>query len=103
MRNVQLKRGAHRREQSPTQGINKGAGKMNVQEYALLIAVATPALVLLGINLALYMNGERDTLLLPWTRPFPSTGFQGMPAAAPEATASKTDAQADAQPMRLAA
>jgi len=43
-----------------------------IQEYALLIAVATPALVIAGIQFSLFMAGERGTLLLPELRRFPS-------------------------------
>jgi hypothetical protein len=35
------------------------------QEYALLIAVAIPCLAIVGINVYLWGNGERGTLLLP--------------------------------------
>jgi len=43
-----------------------------IQEYALLIAVATPVLVIVGIQVWLFMTGERGTLLLPSLRRFPS-------------------------------
>ena len=35
------------------------------QEYALLVVVAIPILALVGINVYLWWNGERGTLLLP--------------------------------------
>jgi hypothetical protein len=41
-------------------------------EYMLLIAVATPVVALAGMNLWLYLAGERDTLLLPVVRAFPA-------------------------------
>lgn len=37
-------------------------------EYALLIAVAIPILVLGGLNAFLWLGGERGTLLLPCAR-----------------------------------
>jgi hypothetical protein len=43
-----------------------------IQEYSLLIAVATPAMVIVGIQIWLFVTGERGTLLLPSLRPFPS-------------------------------
>ena len=43
-----------------------------IQEYALLIAVATPVSVIVGIQVWLFMTGERGTLLLPSLRRFPS-------------------------------
>jgi hypothetical protein len=36
-----------------------------INDFALLIAVATPLAVLLGMNLFLVMEGERGTLMLP--------------------------------------
>ena len=43
-----------------------------IQEYALLIAVATPVAVIVAIQVWLFMTGERGTLLLPSLRRFPS-------------------------------
>jgi hypothetical protein len=34
-------------------------------EYALLIAIALPVIVVVALNAWLALNGERDTLLLP--------------------------------------
>ena len=42
------------------------------QEYALLIGVATPVAVIVGIQVWLFMKGERGTLLLPSSPPFAS-------------------------------
>ena len=36
-----------------------------IENYALLFAVAAPALTLAAMNLALALGGERGTLLLP--------------------------------------
>jgi len=42
------------------------------QEYGLLIAVATPVLVVVGMQVFLFIAGERGTLLLPSLKPFES-------------------------------
>lgn len=42
-----------------------------IHEYALLIAVATPFIVVVGINGFLAFAGELETLLLPVPRPYP--------------------------------
>ena len=42
------------------------------QEYALLIGVATPVLVVVAIQAWLYFMGERGTLLLPSLGRYPS-------------------------------
>ena len=42
------------------------------QEYALLIGVATPVLVVVAIQACLYFMGERGTLLLPSMGRYPS-------------------------------
>ena len=36
-----------------------------IQDYALLVAIALPVLIIVGINLFLVMGGERGTLLVP--------------------------------------
>ena len=36
-------------------------------EYALLVAVAVPVLAIVGLNVFLWMGGERGTLLMPTT------------------------------------
>ena len=53
------------------------------EEYALLIAVALPAGIVAGMNLLLYLAGERGTLLLPGVHAFPPVDIE--PPAAPEA------------------
>lgn len=46
---------------------------MNVfAEFAPLLAAAAPVLMIAVINVCLALQGERDTLLLPWLRSFPS-------------------------------
>ena len=42
-----------------------------LEEYALLIAVALPATIVVAINVYLVLAGERGTLLLPSDGPFP--------------------------------
>ncbi len=37
-------------------------------EYALLVAVAVPVLAIAGLNLFLWIGGERGTLMLPTTQ-----------------------------------
>ena len=44
-------------------------------EYALLIAVATPVVAIVGIQAYLFLNGERDTLLLPGVGDYPAVAF----------------------------
>lgn len=51
-----------------------------INEYALLVAVALPVVVIAGIQVALYLAGERETLLMPGFTRYPS-----IPAAAPRA------------------
>jgi hypothetical protein len=42
-----------------------------IHEYALLFAVAVPLLAVIGLNLFLYLGGERGAGLFPSSRPFP--------------------------------
>jgi hypothetical protein len=41
-----------------------------LENYAQLLAIATPVLTLAGMNLLLALGGERGTLLLPSAAPF---------------------------------
>ena len=45
---------------------------MSVNQYALLIAVALPVAVIVGIQIYLFICGERGTLLLPGLDSYPS-------------------------------
>lgn len=45
---------------------------MYTHEYALLAVVATPFLVIVGLNVYLWWGGERGTLLMPSSRNLPS-------------------------------
>ena len=51
-----------------------------INEYGLLIAVATPVGAIACINLLLAFAGERGTLLFPSLRPYPSV-LEQAPAA----------------------
>ena len=42
------------------------------QEYALLFAVAIPFLVIVGLNIYLWWEGESGTMLLPSLKGFPA-------------------------------
>ncbi|HXN16433.1 MAG TPA: hypothetical protein VN878_08640 [Usitatibacter sp.] len=46
-----------------------------VHEYALLVAVALPVLIILGMQVFLFRGGERGTLLLPGFKAFPTVGL----------------------------
>ena len=52
-----------------------------VNEYALLFAVALPVVAIVGIQVYLFVCGERDTLLVPGVSRYPSIEY-GKPAAA---------------------
>ena len=43
-----------------------------INEYALLFAVALPVVVIVGMQVALYVAGERSTLLFPGMATYPS-------------------------------
>ena len=47
-----------------------------LNEYGLLIAVATPVVVILAMNVLLALSGERGTLLLPSSGDMPSVAVQ---------------------------
>lgn len=51
-----------------------------IQQAALLVAVATPVIVVLGINLFLAFFGERGTLLLPRRGGYPRIDIETLPA-----------------------
>ena len=75
---------------------------MNViQEFAQLAAVAAPVVVIAAINLALYLAGERGTLLLPDRSAFPAVAFETVPTAmAPAASVAEAEFEEE---MRIAA
>jgi hypothetical protein len=43
-----------------------------MNEYGLLVAVALPVLAIVGIQVFLFIGGERDTLLIPGLDRYPS-------------------------------
>ena len=43
-----------------------------IHEYALLVAVALPVVVIVGVQVFLFVSGERGTLLLPGLSRFPT-------------------------------
>jgi hypothetical protein len=43
-----------------------------MNEYGLLVAVALPVLAIVGIQVFLFIGGERGTLLLPGVNRYPS-------------------------------
>ena len=67
------------------------------QEYALLIAIAVPVWVIVLVNIALYLTGERGTLLLPWVHDFPPVLVEPPEAQPVEAAALPEPAQAPAE------
>jgi hypothetical protein len=56
----------------------KAMGYFN--EYALLIAAAVPVLVIVGMQVFLFVKGERGTLLLPGISRYPSIVIAEDPA-----------------------
>ncbi|MBL0141960.1 MAG: hypothetical protein IPP91_07755 [Betaproteobacteria bacterium] len=57
-----------------------------IENYAQLFAIASPILMLAGMNLFLALGGERGTLLLPSAGPFEMT--RRAANTVPQATAS---------------
>ena len=53
-----------------------------VNEYALLFAVALPVVAIVGIQVYLFVCGERDTLLVPGVSRYPSIEYNRETAAA---------------------
>ena len=47
-----------------------------INEYALLFAVALPVVAIVGIQVFLFVSGERGTLLVPGLNRYPSIDFQ---------------------------
>lgn len=46
-----------------------------VNEYALLFAVALPVVAIVGIQVYLFVSGERGTLLVPGLNRYPSIEY----------------------------
>jgi len=51
-----------------------------INEYALLFAVAMPVVAIVGIQVFLFVSGERGTLLIPGLNRYPSIDFQSKSA-----------------------
>jgi hypothetical protein len=55
-----------------------------INEYALLVAVSLPVVVIVGMQVALFIAGERGTGLLPGFAKYPSIAIKAAePAAVP--------------------
>ena len=65
-------------------------------EYGLLVAVSLPIVAIVGIQLFLYVSGERGTLLVPGLGGFPSIDLAKVEAVAmkPETMPATTSAVA---------
>lgn len=72
-------------------------------EYALLIAIALPVVVIVLIDLALALTGERGTLLLPSLGPFPSVPMPEIDEVPQQAQALEVEVVAHVEEERLAA
>ena len=73
------------------------------QEYSLLIAVAIPVVVLLAMNVALWISGERDTLMMPGFMSFPSSPIEPAATDVSPATEGVATAAAANDEERIAA
>ncbi|HTS84488.1 MAG TPA: hypothetical protein VMG61_05235 [Usitatibacter sp.] len=71
--------------------------------YGLLVAVSAPVSVVLGMNVWLYLRGERGTLLLPTSEGWPSLRLEAAAAVEPAPAAAPASAAANDEPYRLAA
>lgn len=78
---------------------------MTFQEFALLFAVATPVVVLVGMNAYLWLSGENETLLLPSLKSYPSidTTPRAIDETPAETGAIATEAAANEEEERMAA
>ncbi len=50
-----------------------------LHEVALIAALASPMLVIAAVNAALYLAGERGTLLFPDRSAFPALALESLP------------------------
>lgn len=69
--------------------------------YALLVVVSTPVSIVMGMNVWLYLEGERGTLVLPLLADWPSVprvAAVSAPVAVPTGAPAAND-----EPYRLAA
>ena len=70
-----------------------------LNEYALLIAIATPVIAIVAVQAALFVAGERDTLLLPGFRGYPSVALAKRTAIVVTFGARKPAAKPSNEPM----
>ncbi|HUL56942.1 MAG TPA: hypothetical protein VLT60_08080 [Usitatibacter sp.] len=70
--------------------------------YGLLVAVSAPVSILAGMNVWLYLRGERGTLLLPALGGWPAVPLAAA-AAEPAPVAAPGSPAANDEPYRLAA
>jgi hypothetical protein len=59
-------------------------------EYGLLVAVALPVVAIVGLQVFLFMTGERGAGLRPGTSRYPSIDIAKVAEAAPKQTMSET-------------
>ena len=78
-------------------------------DYALLFAVSLPVVAIVGLQMYLFVSGERGTLLLPSLKPYPSIDLQKIGSvAAPktivvaESVANTAEASNDAEERQAA-
>ena len=74
---------------------------MYMHEIALLVAVLTPATVVVGIDVYLAFHGETETLLLPRILAYPLQPLERQPI--PEPAVAAPVAEPDDEPLRKAA
>jgi len=71
-------------------------------EYALLFAIAVPVLAVIGLNLFLYVGGERGAGLFPSSRPFPVAALTSVEPARALPVAPALEAANDESESRVA-
>ena len=69
-----------------------------VNEYALLFAVALPVVAIVGIQVYLFVSGERGTLLIPGLNSYPSVEYGKAATATQVAPATFSKAATVAEP-----
>ena len=73
-----------------------------IHEVALLIAVAVPVCAVVGLNLWLFVFGERGTLMLPQLGRFPAIAFE-TPDLAEDGIVDQGIVVVEEEPLRKAA
>ena len=74
-------------------------------EYALLFAVALPVVLIVGMQVALYVAGERSTLLFPGMATYPSVApaIRAVDVTPPMETSAPVTAPSNDEVERIAA